>query len=235
MVDRALASGVSKILLPNIDVESISPMMRLCESYPDVFMPMMGLHPCDVRSDFLEVLASMELHFSKHDFIAVGETGMDLYWDKSTRDIQAEAFEIQVDWAIQKKLPIVIHARDAFEPLIEILDRRMHPDLRGVFHCFTGSVEVASHIASYGSFYYGIGGVVTYPKAGMDQVIPLIPKDRIILETDSPYLPPVPFRGKRNESAFIVKVAERLSEIMCIGLDELSVISTENARRLFAL
>jgi TatD DNase family protein len=235
VVDRALVSGVSKILLPNIDLDSIESMMRLCAQYPDVFRPMMGLHPCDVKEDFEQVLNKMEPLFAQHNFVAVGETGMDLYWDKTTLEIQKAAFEIQVDWAIQRKLPLVIHARDAFEPLLEILDRRMHKDLRGVFHCFTGDAKIASHIAEYGSFYFGIGGVLTYPKAGLENVIPLLPTDRIILETDSPYLPPVPHRGKRNESAYLVLIAEKLSGILGIGRDELSRITNENAKRLFGI
>lgn len=235
VVDRALSSGISRILLPNIDIDSIAPMMQLCKTYPGVFRPMMGLHPCDVKVDFEEVLSRMEVLFAQNEFVAVGETGMDLYWDKSTRDIQIAAFEIQLDWAIQKKLPIVIHARDAFEPLLEILDRRMHDDLRGVFHCFTGDAKVAAHISEYGSFYFGIGGVLTYPKSGLEQVIPMIPLDRILLETDAPYLPPVPHRGKRNESAYMLHVAEKLAGILNLGLDELSRVTTDNARRLFEI
>ena len=235
VVERALNEGVSKILLPNIDLDSIGPMMRLCDSFPNVFLPMMGLHPCDVKDDFESVLVKMESLFDKHDFVAVGETGMDLYWDKTTQSIQSDAFEIQVRWAIERKLPLVIHARDAFEPLLSILDRCMHPDLKGVFHCFTGTAEIAAHIASYGSFYFGIGGVLTYPKSGLDQVVPILPVDRIILETDSPYLPPVPHRGKRNESAFMVKVAEKLSGLIDMSMEELSRTTNENAKRLFAI
>jgi len=235
VVDRALVSGVSKILLPNIDLDSIESMMRLCAQYPDVFHPMMGLHPCDVKEDFEQVLNKMESLFAQYNFVAVGETGMDLYWDKTTLEIQKAAFEIHVDWAIQRKLPLVIHARDAFEPLLEILDRRMHKDLRGVFHCFTGDAKIASHIAEYGSFYFGIGGVLTYPKAGLDPIVPLLPRDRIILETDSPYLPPVPHRGKRNESAFVLLVAEKLSTLMGVSLDDLSKLTSNNAQTLFSL
>lgn len=235
VVDRAVVSGVSKILLPNIDLDSIEPMLRLCAHNPDVFQPMMGLHPCYVKEDFEKVLYKMESLFARYNFVAVGETGMDLYWDKTTLEIQKAAFEIQVDWAIQRDLPLVIHARDAFEPLLEILDRRMHKDLRGVFHCFTGDATIASHIAEYGSFYFGIGGVLTYPKAGLDQVVPLLPRDRIILETDSPYLPPVPHRGKRNESAFVLLVAEKLSTLMGINLNQLSQLTSDNAQTLFSL
>jgi TatD DNase family protein len=235
VVDRALASGVSKILLPNIDVDSIEPMMRLCGHYPDVFRPMMGLHPCDVKEDFEQVLKTMEPLFAQYNFVAVGETGMDLYWDKTTLEIQRAAFEIQLDWAIQRKLPLVIHAREAFEPLLEILDRRIHKDLKGVFHCFTGDARIASHIAEYGSFYFGIGGVLTYPKAGLENVIPSLPMDRIILETDSPYLPPVPYRGKRNESAYLIQVAEKLAGILHLNIDALSRLTNENAMRLFGI
>jgi len=235
VVDRALASGVSKILLPNIDVDSIEPMLRLCGQYPDVFRPMMGLHPCDVKEDFEQVLKKMEPLFAQYNFVAVGETGMDLYWDKTTLEIQRAAFEIQLDWAIQRKLPLVIHAREAFEPLLEILDRRIHKDLKGVFHCFTGDARIASHIAEYGSFYFGIGGVLTYPKAGLENVIPSLPMDRIILETDSPYLPPVPYRGKRNESAYLIQVAQKLAGILHLNIDALSRLTNENAMRLFGI
>lgn len=235
VVDRSVTAGVSKILLPNIDLASIESMLRLCNNYPDVFRPMMGLHPCDVKEDYVEVLAKMETLFTQHDFVAVGETGIDLYWDKTTLGMQSAAFEMQIDWAIHRRLPLVIHARDAFEPILEILDRKMHADLRGVFHCFTGDANIASHIAEYGSFYFGIGGVVTYPKAGLENVIPSLPIDRMILETDAPYLPPVPYRGKRNESAYLVQVAEKLAGILHLNLDELSRITNENAKRLFGI
>ncbi len=233
MLERARAAGVEKILLPNIDLDSIDPMLNLCRSYPDLCIPMMGLHPCDVKNDFQEVLSKMRSHFDSGKFIAVGEIGIDLYWDKTTLPLQIEAFAIQIEWAKELKLPIVIHARDAFDEIFEVVDRLHNDQLRGVFHCFTGTIEQAQKIMAYENFYMGIGGVLTYEKSGLDKVVKEIPLDYLMLETDSPFLAPKPYRGKRNESAYVKFMAEKLAEIKGMTLQEIAGVTSNNADKLF--
>ncbi len=234
MVQRALDAGVQKILLPNIDLESIPRMDALVQAFPEVCYPMMGLHPCDVKEDFEHVLSIMSGHLAQGAYVAIGETGIDLYWDKSTYDLQCRAFEIQVEWAKQYGLPIVIHARESIDELIAILDRLNDDRLTGVFHCFTGTLPQGQHILSYGGFYLGIGGVLTYPKSGLAQVVAELPMAALILETDSPYLPPVPYRGKRNESAYVRIVAEHLAKVKNVTFEEVVQTTTENSLRLFS-
>jgi TatD DNase family protein len=233
MLARAKAAGVEKILLPNIDLDSIGPMLDLCRMNPDLCIPMMGLHPCDVKENFLEVLPHMRAHFETGNFIAVGEIGIDLYWDKTTLPVQVEAFEIQINWAKDLGLPIVIHARDAFDEIFEVLDRIHDARLRGVFHCFTGTADHARKIMDYGNFYMGIGGVLTYEKSGLDAVVKDIPMDYLMLETDSPFLSPKPYRGKRNESAYVKFVAEKLAGIKGLSLQEVAQATSNNADNLF--
>lgn len=233
MLGRAKAAGVEKILLPNIDLDSIEPMLNLCRSYPDLCIPMMGLHPCDVKDNFQEVLSKMRSHFDSGKFIAVGEIGIDLYWDKTTLSLQIAAFEIQIEWAKELKLPIVIHARDAFDEIFKVLDHLHDARLRGVFHCFTGTIEQAQKIMAYENFYMGIGGVLTYEKSGLDKVVKEIPLDYLMLETDSPFLAPKPYRGKRNESAYVKIVAEKLADIKGMSLQDIANITGENADKLF--
>lgn len=233
MLERAKAAGVEKILLPNIDLDSIDPMLTLCQSNPELCIPMMGLHPCDVKDNFREVLATMRPNFDSQNFIAVGEIGIDLYWDKTTLPLQIEAFEIQIEWAKELKLPIVIHARDAFDEIFEVVDRLHNEQLRGVFHCFTGTLDQAHKIMAYGNFFMGIGGVLTYEKSGLDKVVSEIPLDYLMLETDSPFLSPKPYRGKRNESAYVKFVAEKLAEIKGMTLHEIAAVTSNNADKLF--
>jgi TatD DNase family protein len=234
MVQRALEAGVQKILLPNIDIESISRMHALEAAFPNHCYAMMGLHPCDVKGDFEQVLKQMHEQLGQRKYVAIGETGIDLYWDRSTFDLQCAAFEIQLQWAKKYQLPIVIHARDSIDELIGILDRHNDQSLTGVFHCFTGSKTQAEHIIAYGGFYLGIGGVLTYPKAGLSEVVAELPMDRLILETDAPYLPPVPYRGKRNESSYVRYVAEHLAKIKNITFEEVAQTTTQNALKLFS-
>jgi TatD DNase family protein len=234
MVQRAIEAGVQKILLPNIDMESIPRMHALVAAFPDHCYAMMGLHPCDVKADFELVLMQMHEHIGQRKYVAIGETGIDLYWDRSTFEWQCVAFEIQLQWAKKYKLPIVIHARDSIDELIGILDRHNDQDLTGVFHCFTGSKTQAEHIIDYGGFYLGIGGVLTYPKAGLSEVVAELPMDRMILETDAPYLPPVPYRGKRNESSYVRYIAEHLAKIKNITFEEVAQTTTQNALKLFS-
>ena len=186
------------LLLPNVDVESIEPMKRIIEDFPAQFMGMMGLHPCSVKDDFREQLSTIKKELDTGKYLAVGEIGIDLYWDKSTLGIQIEAFKEQIEWAKEANLPIVIHARDSFDEIFEVLDEVHDERLTGVFHCFTGSVAQAEKALSYSGFYLGIGGVVTFKNSGLDIVLSQIGLERLMLETDAPYLTPHPYRGKRN-------------------------------------
>jgi TatD DNase family protein len=195
----------------------------------------MGLHPCDVKEGFEDVLKAMREKFSQRSYVAVGEIGIDLYWDKSTLPMQIKAFEIQIEWAKELALPIVIHARDSFDEIFEVMDRLHDERLRGVFHCFTGNSTQAKKIIGYGNFLMGIGGVLTYEKSGLDAVVKELPLDKLVLETDSPFLTPKPYRGKRNESAYVKFVAEKLAEIKQTDLASIATQTSENARRMFKL
>jgi len=235
MIRRALEAGVKQLLLPNIDLESIAGMHSLCDTYPTVCFPMMGLHPCDVKDGFEEVLSAMREKISERSYVAVGEIGIDLYWDKTTLPIQIRAFETQIKWAKELELPIVIHARDSFNEIFEVMDRLHDERLRGVFHCFTGNAEQAKKILGYGNFLMGIGGVLTYDKSGLAEVVKDIPLDKLVLETDSPFLTPKPYRGKRNESAYVKFIADKLAEVKQTDLATIAFRTSENARSMFNL
>jgi TatD DNase family protein len=238
MILRAIDTGVSKMIIPNVDSTTIKGMMDLVQQFPNNVFPMMGLHPCYVKPETykseLEIIkTNLDSPSGVRGFVAVGEIGIDLFWDKTTLDIQKEAFELQCDWAIEKNLPVAIHSRDSTHVLIEILKKRKQ-NPAGVFHCFTGSPEEANEILKMG-FYLGIGGVVTYKNTHLRDTLKLIPLDRIVLETDAPYLPPVPYRGKRNESAYTRLVAETLCSVYQLGLDEIASTTTENAHFIFGI
>jgi TatD DNase family protein len=236
VIHQAILNGVQKFLLPNIDLNSINGMNVLVEKYPNQCYSMMGLHPCSIDEDWEEVLSRMEQLLEKpHSYIAIGEVGIDLYWDKTFVNQQIAAFEKQIDWAKKYNLPIVIHARDSFDEIFDVLDRHNDEKLRGVFHCFTGNENQAKKVLSYGGFLLGIGGVVTFKKSGLDEVLKNISLENIILETDSPYLAPTPHRGKRNESAYVPIIAEKLSSIFGISEHDIAKITTENALKLFNL
>jgi TatD DNase family protein len=234
-IQRARKNQVSKILLPNIDIDSINPLLNLCKSDPTLFYPMLGLHPSYVKEDWEKQLNEIKNVIDENSIIAIGEIGMDLYWDKTFIEEQKKAFSLQIDWAIERKLPIVIHARESFNEIFEILDSKNFNELSGVFHCFTGSVLEVQKILSYGNFYFGIGGVITYKNSHLPEIVKTIPLSKIVIETDAPYLPPTPFRGKRNEPSYVIHVAEKLASIFEFGLDEIAKISTENAQKLFQL
>jgi TatD DNase family protein len=237
MVARARAVGVRYFLMPNVDVETIPLMHRIQDRLPDHAFPMMGLHPCSVKDDFENQLEEIKRHLFQpvRKYLAVGEIGIDLYWDKSTLDIQIKAFEMQIEWAKALNLPIVIHVRDAFDEVFEVLDRVNDDRLRGVFHCFTGTKEQAQHIIDYGSFKLGIGGVVTFKNGKIDQFISEVDMSHLILETDAPYLAPVPHRGKRNEPAYSSLVANKLAECYGVSGDEIALTTTQNCIDLFKL
>ncbi len=232
MMQRAKEQRVNRFFLPNIDINSIADVFSLTEMYPDSCFPMMGLHPCSVKEDYVDVLRNIKEHAQDPRVVAIGEIGIDLYWDKSTLEIQKLAFKEQINWAKEMDLPIVIHSRDSFHHIIEILKEEKDEKLKGVFHCFTGSKEQADQAIALG-FYLGIGGVLTYKNAGLPEVMQHIDINHLVLETDSPYLTPVPHRGKPNESSYLMYVAQKLAEVKGISLEDLAEITTENSRKLF--
>ncbi len=236
MLQRAKDAGIKAILLPNIDSSSIAPMEKLASQNPTCIQ-MMGLHPTYVKENWEEELEIVQnkLYENPKQYCAVGEIGMDLYWDKTFVEEQKEVFRRQVKWAKELNLPIAIHVRKAFDELFEILDQEWTPALRGVFHCYTGSKEQVKKILSYEQFYFGIGGVLTYKNAGLQEVIPHIPLNRLVLETDAPYLSPVPYRGKRNESAYVAEVAGKIVDVLGISMDEVKEMTSRNAIELFQL
>ena len=236
-ISSAQKAGITKILMPNIDVESIEPMFAIQEKYSNC-IPMMGLHPAYVKGDWEQQLEKIESYLFADPlrFCAIGEIGMDLYWDKTYIKEQKTAFIQQIQWAKKLDLPIAIHARDAFNEIFEILDKENDAKLRGVFHCFTGNKEQVQHIKSYGGFLLGIGGVLTYKNTNLGStLIESADLNDLVLETDAPYLPPVPFRGKRNESAYMIEVAYKLVDLYQVPLEEIARISTKNAKELFQL
>jgi len=230
---KAIDSGVDKFFLPNIDLDSIDGMQKLTQKYPNNCFQMMGLHPCSVDSDYKAVLSQMKTHLDNQSYIAIGEIGMDLYWDKTLKNEQADALKIQIEWAKEMKLPVVIHVRDAFDELFEIIDPLNDDDLTGVFHCFTGNLEQANKALNYGGFKLGLGGVLTFKNSGLDKVVDQLDMQYFVLETDAPYLAPTPNRGKRNESVYVNLVAEKLATIKQISLAEVDKITTRNALEVF--
>jgi TatD DNase family protein len=233
MIQRAFEAGVTEIYLPNVDSETISPLHALVDAYPHNCFPMMGLHPCSVKPESMENELALVKHWlDSRAYVAVGEIGLDLYWDKSTLDIQIEALKRQCEWAIEKELPVVLHCRESTAESIEVIRPFAERGLTGVFHCFSGTLEEAK-MAIEMDFFLGIGGVLTFKKSGLADIVTHIPLEYLVLETDAPYLAPVPFRGKRNESAYIRNILESLSDIRRIGKNELAEITTTNARRLF--
>lgn len=233
MLKRAREAGVARIYMPNIDVASIGDMMALEERHPDWCFAMMGLHPCSVKSDFEKQLYVMEAWLHKRKFAAIGEMGTDLYWDKTFWEQQKEAFGIQARWAKEFGLPMVIHCRQSIDETIALLSPLAGDGLTGIFHCFTGNGEQAVRVVELG-FYLGIGGVATFKNGGLDRILPHIPSDRLVLETDSPYLAPVPHRGKRNEPAYLASIAQKVSEILGMTVQELARVTSENAALVFS-
>ena len=232
VIERALAAGVSRFFIPAIDSTYTEAMYALEASYPNNMYLMTGVHPTHVKANYLEELAHIKDQLAFRKFIAVGEIGIDLYWDKSTLKLQQEMFRAQIQLAKQYGLPIVIHCRDAFDEVFEILEEEKGSNLFGIFHCFTGTFEQAKKAISY-NMKLGIGGVVTFKNGKIDQFLNQISLDHIVLETDAPYLSPVPFRGKRNESSYILNVLEKLSDIYAISMEDLALITTENSKSIF--
>ena len=235
-IARARDKGVEYILLPNIDVDSIDALHKLSRRDKGC-IPMMGLHPCSVDLDYSTQLKRIrfELFQGSQKYIAVGEIGIDLYWDSSFIEQQKAAFRIQINWAKELGIPIVIHARDSMSEILEILDEENNSDLRGVFHCFSGTTEDAERVMAYGDFKFGIGGVVTFKNSILPKVLKSISLDHLLLETDAPYLAPMPYRGKRNESAYLLYIAEKLSDIYECSVEHVKLMTTENAEELFQI
>jgi hydrolase, tatD family len=234
MIARAKAAGVTRCFIPAIDASYTQQMFQLKNDYPDYVFLMNGLHPCSVKENYQEELAHVENLMQSHFFCAIGEIGIDLYWDKTFLKEQQEAFQWQIQLAKKHQLPIVIHCREAFDEVFEILETEKSDDLFGIFHCFTGTEAQAQRAIAYG-LHLGIGGVVTFKNGKIDQFLKNIDLQHIVLETDSPYLAPVPYRGKRNESAYIVKVVEKLSDIYALPESEIIRLTDENATNIFKI
>ena len=234
VIQRSKDIGINKFIFPAIDSTHFDDMHDLKNKYPGSIYLMSGLHPTDVKENFKQELEFVVNSLKSHSYVAIGEIGIDLYWDKSFLIEQQEAFTFQIRLAIKHDLPIVIHCREAFDEIFEILDKENCNKLRGVFHCFTGTIEQAKRAIDLG-FVLGIGGVVTFKNGGIDKFLNQIDLKHIVLETDSPYLAPVPFRGKRNESSYIVYVIDKLSEIYGLSKEEIASVTTKNAEKVFAL
>ncbi len=234
MILRAEKEGITSFLMPAIDSTTYEKMVKFEASFPKKCEVMIGLHPCSVKNDFEKELLFVEQQLAKRKFIAVGEIGLDFYWDKTFSTQQYEAFNRQINWAITFDLPIVIHSRNSIDECIAVVEKNQKGNLRGVFHCFSGTVQQAQQIIDLG-FYLGIGGVLTFKNSGLDKVMESIDLKNIVLETDAPYLAPVPFRGKRNESSYLKYVAEKLSKSKNVSIGQVGEITTANAKKIFRI
>jgi len=234
LIQRCSENSIDRLFLPNVDASSVSLISSLVESYPDLCFPMLGLHPCSVKANWEDELKAIKEAVQPQKIVAIGEIGIDLYWDKTLLKEQLQAFRNQIAWAKELKLPIVIHCRDAFNEVFEVLQQEQDENLRGIFHCFTGSVEQANKVIDLG-FYLGIGGVVTYKNAGLDKVVSQMDLKHIVLETDSPYLTPVPYRGKPNESSYLIYIAQKVAELHQTDVETVASITTENSKTVFGV
>ena len=234
LLAEAKEAGVSQIFMPNIDTSSIEAMHQLADDYPEVCMPMMGLHPCYVKEDYTEQLAIIRGHYQTRKYYGVGEVGLDYYWDKTFVKEQKLAFEEQIAWSDSDQLPLIIHSRDSLDDTIEMIDSAQTGQLSGVFHCFNGSIKQARKALDTG-FYLGLGGVVTFKNAKLDEMVAYLPEDRIVLETDAPYLAPHPFRGKPNQSKYIPVIAQKVGDVRQQSVEEVAAYTSVNAKRLFKI
>ncbi|MFC3196830.1 TatD family hydrolase [Parapedobacter deserti] len=233
-MQRCFANGVQKLLLPNVNSKSISQVFGTVAAYPDHCYAMMGLHPCDVKADYRDELAIIEEAISENHIYGIGEIGIDLHWDKTTLSLQQEAFRIQTGWAKTLGIPVSIHCRNAFDELFQLLDEVQDGRLTGVLHCFTGNSEQAKRAIDLG-LSLGIGGVVTYKNAGLDTVAAALDLNHIVLETDAPYLTPAPYRGKKNESSYLLYIAQKIADLHGVDVDTVAAATTENAERIFGV
>lgn len=232
VIERARSQGVSRFYLPAIDSSEIESQLTLEQAYPGACLAMMGLHPCSVKENWRDELAIVEEWLNKRPFVAIGEIGLDFYWDRTFTDQQYEAFRQQTQWALDRDLPISIHTRNAMQETIDAVKPFADKGLRGIFHCFSGDEAAARQVIAMG-FYLGIGGVVTYKNAGLAEALVNIPLRHMVLETDAPYLTPVPYRGKRNESSYLQYIAEKLADVKNTRVEEVAAITTENAQKIF--
>ncbi|MBI1783100.1 MAG: TatD family hydrolase [Sphingobacteriales bacterium] len=232
VIDRADAENIIRFYLPNIDSEVIDDMLELEKKFPGKCFPMMGLHPCSVKENYKEELQLLEEWLNKRKFVAVGEIGLDYYWDITFREQQIEAFQLQIDWALKYDIPIVIHSRNSLQDCIDIVRQKQNGKLKGIFHCFSGNANEANQIIDL-NFLMGMGGVITYKNSGMAEVVAGIDIKHLVLETDAPYLTPVPFRGKRNEPSYLKYVVEKIAMVKNISTEEVASVTTQNAKNLF--
>ncbi len=236
VITRAKEVGVQKIFLPNIDDTTVDAMLEVCSQHPGYCYPMLGFHPTSVDADALKKVKEMKKRLTKgHPYIAIGEVGLDLYWDKTYIKEQKQVLEEQIQWALEEDLPLVIHCREAFPELFEVLRPYKETKLSGVFHSFTGTVEEAEDLVDYTRFMIGVNGVVTFKKSTLPDALKIIPMERLVLETDSPYLAPVPFRGKRNETSYVKRVALKLAELYEMEIGEVERQTTANALKVFKI
>ena len=233
VIARAKAAGVTKIILPNVDSESLPRMLQLESEYPGYCFAAIGLHPTSVKENYAEELAIVKKELERREYIAIGEIGIDLYWDKSFLKEQIQVFVQQIEWALEYNLPVIIHVRDSFSETMEVLEQFRDKGLKGVFHSFTGTIDQAREIIEFGGFYIGINGIVTFKNSGLDAVVEQIDAQYLLLETDAPYLTPTPFRGKRNESEHLTLIAAKLATIFNINFNQITEITTKNAYKLF--
>lgn len=234
MIDRARALGVDILLLPNIDIETLARLDQCVVDYPGVCYGMNGLHPCSVKPDYKKEIKKLEQAFANDKYVAIGEIGIDLHWDKSLYDEQVKAFEYQIDWAADLGLPFVIHSREALDINIEIVRKKQNGNLTGIFHCFNGDLAQANKIKEIG-FLLGLGGVITYKNSGMGDFLEQMDMQQIVLETDAPYLSPVPKRGKRNEPSYIPHIVEKIADVKAMEIKDIAAVTTQNAIELFHL
>jgi len=233
-LQRCLDNHIERLFLPNVNSASIKPVFDTVAAYPAHCFPMLGLHPCDVKENYVDELNTIRKSLENNQVYAIGEIGLDLYWDKSTLNIQKDAFRTQVKWAKELNLPIDIHCREAFTELFELLEELKDDKLFGILHCFTGTLEQAQQAIDLG-FALGIGGVVTFKKAGLDNVVKEIDLKHIVLETDAPYLAPVPYRGKENESSYLIHIAQKVADLHAMSIEQVAEITTANSKRIFGI
>lgn len=234
VIARAAAAGVERLFLPHVDSTTTQALISTCDEFPDTCFPMMGLHPTSVGRNFEQELRLVEEWLGKTKFYGLGEVGIDLYWDKTWQAQQEEAFRIQLGWASAKDLPVIIHVRESYEATIRVIKKSALTNLKGIFHCFSGTLDQAREVIDMG-FHLGIGGVATFRNGGLDKVLPVIHATNLVLETDAPYLAPVPYRGKRNEPGYLVHTANRVAELCGMSPEEISQLTTHNSRLLFGI
>jgi TatD DNase family protein len=233
LIEKAIGAGVSRFFMPNVDSESIAGMYQVEKQFPDHCFAMMGLHPCSVNADYPKELQVVEHWLSKRKFTAIGEIGIDLYWDKTFFEQQQDAFRRQIQLAKKYNLPYVIHSRNSFQEVMEIVNEFKSENIKAIFHCFSGNVEQAEQVIAAGNFKLGIGGVVTFKNSGLDKVVEAIDLKHLVLETDAPYLAPVPHRGKRNEPDHLILIAKKIAEIKNISVEEVAEVTTQNSKEVF--